>query len=193
MTVGVLLLAAGRARRFGSDKRLALLDDGRTLLEASLDCYQQANLAVRLCLAKDDAALADHFADRSIEILRCRHSERGMGATLAEAASSLSDWQAALVGLADMPLLKPATVSEIAACAAPDRIVVPSYRGQPGHPVAFGAGFFPQLAQCGGDRGARWIIEQHADAVHEIVVDDPGAVRDVDTPRALGMLSSDLG
>ena len=41
MTAGVLVLAAGRARRFGSDKRLARLPDGRRSIDALLDRLEE--------------------------------------------------------------------------------------------------------------------------------------------------------
>ena len=49
----VLLLAAGRAARFGRDKRRELLCKGLTLLELSIDCYRQTGLRVVTCLSAD--------------------------------------------------------------------------------------------------------------------------------------------
>ena len=185
MTVGVLLLAAGSSRRFGSDKRFAQLPDGRTLLNATLENFLQSGLPLRVCLGADDSALATTLDKRGIEVVVCQRSAEGMGATLAEASGGLEDWSAVLVALADMPLIRPGTISRIATVAAPKQIVVPSFEGQQGHPVAFGSHFFNLLTQCKGDRGARWVIDGHPQAVSELAIDDPGILRDVDTPDAM--------
>jgi molybdenum cofactor cytidylyltransferase len=185
MTVGVLLLAAGSSQRFGSDKRIAQLPDGRTLLNAAIECVLDSGLPLRVCLGAEDSALAATLERRGIDVAVCQTSPLGMGATLAEAARGLGDWSAVLVALADMPLIQPATIARIAAAATSEQIVVPSFRGQQGHPVAFGNHFFDLLTQCKGDRGARWVIEHNPQAVHELAIDDAGILRDVDTPDAL--------
>jgi molybdenum cofactor cytidylyltransferase len=40
--VGVLLLAAGVSRRFGSDKRAAVMPNGKTVLETTLENIKRA-------------------------------------------------------------------------------------------------------------------------------------------------------
>jgi molybdenum cofactor cytidylyltransferase len=67
----------------------------------------------------------------------------------------------------------------------PARIVVPEYRGTPGHPVGFGAAHLPALAALTGDRGARAVLQASATAPVRIDVDDPGVLRDVDRPEDL--------
>ena len=108
-----------------------------------------------------------------------------MGATLAFAAANLPDWDAALVCLADMPFISGDTYAAVAAKAAPDRIVVPEYRGRPGNPVAFGSRFFPALTRLGGDGGARPLLRQNPEAVLPLPLDDRGILLDVDTPDDL--------
>jgi molybdenum cofactor cytidylyltransferase len=66
MTVGVIVLAAGRARRFGSDKRQALLPDGLQVLEALLGQINESGLPILVCLDENDDALAFELDGRSI-------------------------------------------------------------------------------------------------------------------------------
>ncbi len=85
MTVGILLLAAGRSVRFGSDKRLALLPDGKTVFETTLGNIQASNLPVLVCLENDvdDAA---KICDRMCaNFIVCENANLGMGYTLAAA------------------------------------------------------------------------------------------------------------
>ena len=188
MTVGVLLLAAGSSRRFGSDKRFATLPTGGTLLDAAIENCLGSGIPLRVCVGSEDHDLIARLARRGLDVTVCPRSSQGMGATLADAVAGIRDWTAALVALGDMPMIRPATINLIARHAAPDRICVPMFDERAGHPVAFGAAFFETLSQCEGDRGARWIIESHTTSVDTLAVDDPGIHRDIDTPEALRRL-----
>ena len=176
---GILILAAGRSRRFGADKRRARLPDGKTLLEASVRNAQGSGLPCLLCLSPGDGANPP-VADVPLHI--AAGAERGMGATLASGAGAVSDWDFVIVALGDMPWIRPDTLQAVAAAARRERIVVPSYEKQRGHPVAFGADFLPALRRLHGDRGGRAIVSAHPDAVCELAVNDPGVVSDVDKP-----------
>ncbi|MEQ8262002.1 nucleotidyltransferase family protein [Pseudohaliea sp.] len=185
MKVGVLLLAAGRGTRFGSDKRRARLPDGELLLDRSIAAIEQTGLPLRVALGPDDSALARALRARAIETIRCAAAPRGMGATLADAVRQLPAWDAVLVALGDMPWLRPESIAAVARAAGPSAICIPCHGGRRGHPVAFGARFLPELGALDGDRGARDLLLQHSAVVRELPVDDPGILRDVDRPADL--------
>ncbi|MHA7815710.1 MAG: nucleotidyltransferase family protein [Pseudohaliea sp.] len=185
MKVGVLLLAAGRGTRYGSDKRRARLPDGTQLLDGSIAAIAETGLPLRVALGPGDGALAEALNLRAIDTLRCAEASRGMGATLAAAVRQLPAWDAVLIALGDMPWLRPASIAAVARAAGPALICVPCHDGRRGHPVAFGARFLPELAALDGDRGARDLLLRHTAAVRELPVDDPGVLRDVDRPADL--------
>lgn len=188
MTPAILMLAAGAGSRFGSDKRVANLADGRRLIDASVDALLATALPVFACLRWGEEELSDSLSRRGVTVIECRNAAEGMGASLAEGVAELSrdDWPALLVALADMPFVSPVSVATVASAAKPDRICAPIYRGKRGHPVAFGRHFFPELTRCEGDRGAADLLQAYSAALLQIPVDDPGILRDVDTPEALG-------
>ncbi|UCE32671.1 MAG: NTP transferase domain-containing protein, partial [Burkholderiales bacterium] len=62
-------------------------------------------------------------------------------------------------------------------------IAAPTHAGQRGHPVAFGATHLAALARLAGDQGARALLQAHP--VTLVPTDDPGTIRDVDTPGDL--------
>ncbi len=187
MTVGVLLLAAGCSERFGSDKRLALMADGRSLLFAAVSSIQRSGLPLRVCLRPGEDRLGDSLLRAGVEVLECERAARGMGATLADAVNQSLDWNGLLVALADMPVIHPATFRQVAQAVTADVIVTPTFAGQSGHPVGFGRDFFADLAGLDGDRGARDLVT----ASHRLrlPVADPGILRDVDSPAALRSLA----
>ena len=185
MTAGILLLAAGRAVRFGADKRLATLPDGRSIIDATLDNIHDSGLPCLVCLGEGDEALAQHLRLRKINYQRCGRAIEGIGGTLAEGVGHVQDWAGVLVALADMPWIASATYRAVAGQLSPDAIAVPVQAGRRGHPVGFGCSFYPELSVLGGDVGARGLLDVHAARVTEVRVPDAAIHRDIDVPADL--------
>ncbi len=80
-----------------------------------------------------------------------------------------------------MPLIQAATielvVNRLCNGAA---IVAPVYHGRRGHPVGFSERFFSRLTHLQTDQGARDLLEQHADILDLVEVDDRGILMDLD-------------
>jgi molybdenum cofactor cytidylyltransferase len=185
MTVGVLVLAAGRATRFGADKRQALLRDGRRVLDATVENVAASGLQFLVCVDASDDELIHRLQAASIACQSCAQAGDGMGMTLAEGMSHVQHWRGMLVALADMPWIMPATYARVAKELSAERIVVPVYNGQRGHPVGFGHAFYPRLRALRGDAGARSVLTDNAQYVVEVMVPDPAIHRDIDRPEDL--------
>lgn len=185
MRIGILALAAGRAKRFGSDKRFARVADGRSVLDLFLARALASGLPVMLCLAEQEDELARRISGESVQCVCCRRSSEGMGGTLAEGVSRIRGWDGALVALADMPWVRPDTYRCLAGRLAPGKICVPTIGGERGHPVGFASTYFDELSRLGGDSGARCILARYPGAIEELVVDDPAIRLDIDRPADL--------
>lgn len=178
-----LVLAAGFSRRFGADKRLARLGDGRTVLESVVQAIEAAGL---------DCVVAQN-SDRQLPLavslkrltIPAAIAARGMGASLAAAVQQLPSDTDLIVCLADMPFVLPSTYAALAAAMRPGRIVCPRYHGKRGNPVGFSNSFREALIQLEGDRGARDLLQKWIESVDFIEVDDPGIHRDIDLPQDL--------
>jgi molybdenum cofactor cytidylyltransferase len=114
-------------------------------------------------------------------------ADLGMGHSLASGARAAQDWDYLFVALADMPWVRPATLARLR--SAMERhsdgaaiILQPVVDGRPGHPVGFSRAFFSALQQLRGDAGARAIVRANPSAIVPLQVDDPGILRDLDTP-----------
>ena len=189
-TIG-LLLAAGRGSRFDptgrTDKLLALVE-GRPAVLRSLAALASSVDAVVAVVRADarGAAVAQVLARAGCPALPCAEADSGMGHSLACAASEALRRGAArvVVMLGDLPFVRADTVARVAAAAAaPDAIAAPAWHGERGHPVVFGAAHLPMLAAASGDRGAGALLRTHAVTI--VDVDDPGILRDIDTPADL--------
>jgi CTP:molybdopterin cytidylyltransferase MocA len=67
-------------------------------------------------------------------------------------------------------------------------VVLPTHGGARGHPALFARSVFPALLAPGLPEGARSVIAACGAAVQEVPVEQPGILRDVDTPEALRRL-----
>jgi len=187
--VGVLL-AAGSGSRFGGDKLLAKLDDGRPLALAALDGLAAGVDAVIAVVRPGDAALHSLFGRSGALVAVCPDAAEGMGASLAcgvrEVQQRFPRAHGVIIALADMPWLSSPTVERIAnALRRGAAMAAPTHRGTRGHPVGFGASCFAELQTLTGDEGARSLLAARGAELELIAVDDPGVLRDVDTPADL--------
>jgi molybdenum cofactor cytidylyltransferase len=181
-----VLLAAGAARRFGSNKLLHPLDGGPPLALAALANLRSAVPRVIAVVRPRQTQLAQRLRAAGATVIECAHAEDGMGASLACGVQAACDAAGWIVALADMPYIRPDSIAKVAAAlAAGAAIAAPAYQGRRGHPVGLDQAYRRQLEALRGDEGARALLEQNRDSVTLIDVDDPGVCRDIDTPDDL--------
>jgi molybdenum cofactor cytidylyltransferase len=84
---------------------------------------------------------------------------------------------------ADLPALRASTVARVLEEAGGHLLTVASYHGRRGHPLVIAPSLIPEIETLDLSVGLRELLDRHPDRVHEVEVDDPGAVHDVDTPE----------
>ena len=164
--VAAVVLAAGASSRFGSPKQ-------RLLLAPVLERVRGADSIDEIVVV-----VGAHEVDTDARVVRCPEWERGPGASLRCGLAGLSpSAAAAVVVLADGPILAPESIDRIVAAwreGAGD-IVAASYGGQRGHPLVLDRRLWTRIP----DEGAR--------ALEPVLVpcDDLGAPGDIDVPEDL--------
>lgn len=157
----VIVLAGGRGERFaasgGSSHKLQAPLLGKTVLQHTLD-------AVRA------SALPWHLEDSG---------QPGMGDSIACAVRSTAQATGWLILPADLPLLQSDTLRAVATALENHVVVVPTYRGQRGHPVGFSASCREALLALKGDQGAAAVVRSYR--AFELALNDAGCVTDIDT------------
>ncbi len=195
--IGAVILGAGFARRFGSDKRLALLGSS-TVAETTLALYSSVFDDLRLVVREEDAALAG-LAATYAKIIKTDKAHLGMGHSLSAGFQELR-WQWAFVGLLDMPFVQAATLNELKQRAAlTDKpIIRPRLRAlentstpneaHHGHPIGFHESVFSAVSKAQGDAGARNLLRSNSHKIEEVLVSDVGIVQDIDHPNDLAQI-----
>jgi molybdenum cofactor cytidylyltransferase len=179
-----LILAAGRAARFGSDKRRAIGPWDGPLLHHVLGLYRPLFTDLAVVTGSDD-----EFGEEACRLFSAHRvinpeAEQGMGTSLAKGAAWLIGQGAgcAVIGLADMPWINPETIAAVTTEGVRSgQAVAPSFAGKLGFPRALPASLFPALQTLTGDRGAAALIDWRQ--ARWLECRDPAILRDIDTPE----------
>jgi molybdenum cofactor cytidylyltransferase len=180
-----LLLAAGSATRFGSDKLLHELPHGVSIAVQSAR-HLKLEIARVVAVISPRSNLGKPLEAEGCEVVVCEDAAEGMGASLACAVKAAGEADGYLIALADMPFVRPTTIAAVRdALAAGAPLAAPYFRSRRGHPVAIAGRFRDELLALGGDEGAKKLIHSNEQSLVKIPVGDPGVIRDIDTPGDL--------
>lgn len=183
--VAIAVLAAGHARRFGSDKLMADLD-GAPLGICAARNLADIPAAAHFAVCQPGAAIAPHYADFGYSILENPNADLGLSSSLHRAvdAAAKTKAQALLIVLADMPFLVAAHINALIAACDND-IIASVDGGQSMPPAIFPRSTWPLLLDTKGDAGARQILAQARYLAAPI-----GSLLDIDTPDDLAASKS---
>ena len=185
MNIVGLLLAAGSATRFGSDKLLHPLPHGVPIAVQAARHLRAVVPSIHAVVKPGADELARALAPHC-QIIVCENAAEGMGASLACAARAAGRADGYLVALADMPFVRTASIAAVRdALAAGAPLAAPYWRAKRGHPVGISGIFFDELVASAGDEGARGLLLENEDRLQKVPVGDPGVIRDIDTPGDL--------
>ncbi|WP_226895936.1 NTP transferase domain-containing protein [Polymorphobacter sp. PAMC 29334] len=191
VTVGVIVLAAGRSTRMGAANKLIADLDGKPVVAHVVDAIAAAGLPPPIVVVGHmAAAVRAALGDRPATYVTAPDFAEGMSRSLRTGlAAAPLDWRAAIIALGDMPSVDAETYAALAA-AAIDRVpvVIPTWHGKRGNPLAWSRAHWTELSGVTGDGGGKVLLAALSDRLVELPVDDPGILADVDTPEALAAL-----
>jgi molybdenum cofactor cytidylyltransferase len=191
-----LILAAGESSRMGEDKAL-LTYRGRTFIETILATLREAGvtrLAVVLGHHADEIQRAvdftgvDVIVNRDYRQRQTSSLQAGLKALDRGAGMSL---EAVLLCLVDHPAVPAEVVRALVAAfrAARSPVVIPTFKGQRGHPVLIGRTLFGELLGLSPEAGANSVIRKYRESTQFVEVDDAGILVDVDDPASYQKLN----
>lgn len=188
-----ILLAAGGGSRLGRPKALVELG-GQTLAGRGVALLRDGGA--------DPVLVVAGAVPVSVPGARTVHNpdwESGMGSSLAAGLRALleapageaGEAGAAVIALADQPLVGAESVRRlIAACHGGASVAVAAYGGKPRNPVLIAREHWPSvLDQATGDAGARPFLRAHPELVTVVECGDTGSPEDVDTAEDLARIA----
>ena len=180
--VAGVLLAAGDGTRLGGPKALVELG-GRRLVDRGVTLLRDGGTAPVL-------VVTGAVAVELLGVITVHNPDwrSGMGSSLAAGLRALpAGARAAVVALADQPLVGPGAVQRlIGAYLDGATVAVATYDGSPRNPVLIAREHWPEVIRLAdGDVGARPFLRAHPDLVRLVECGDTGRPDDVDTPEDL--------
>jgi molybdenum cofactor cytidylyltransferase len=167
----VIVLAAGKGERFqasgGKIHKLVAPLAGTTVLERVLRAVELAGL--------------------DLHVVKHSPGSGGMADSIAAGVSATPYAAGWLILPGDLPMIQPKSLQMVANGLLLQKVVVPHYRQQQGHPVAFRHECFDALSSLSGDVGAKAVVQKYrsSNEVFDLVLDDAGLVTDIDTVEDL--------
>lgn len=187
MKIGCVVLAAGNARRFGSNKLQAQVD-GQTLIRHALEVIPAGLDTVVVTQYPEIIELAKEYGFQAV---LNNAPELGISRSVRLGLEQQLDCEGVLFMVSDQPWLKRDSVEALIALWAqnPGKIAAMAHNGSRGNPCLFPAHVFPELLTLSGDRGGSAVIRDHEEDVL-LLETEAAELADVDTPAALNAAKS---
>ncbi|MCB9943761.1 MAG: NTP transferase domain-containing protein [Geminicoccaceae bacterium] len=194
--LAAIVLAAGQSRRMGSRNKLLIEVDGVPMLRHAVDAAIGARFDPVIVVTGHDQVLIEHLLTAlPVTIVHNPDYAAGLSTSLKAGLAALpANIDGVLVALGDMPRVNATLVQRLAAAFDPVEgrsIIVPTFNGKRGNPVLWAGDMIPAMQGVEGDAGAKHLIGQFEEAVHEVEMNDAAVLLDIDTPQALAALAGE--
>lgn len=189
-----LILAAGESRRMGRDKAL-LTYRGRTFLETLIFNLRAAaidKITVVLGHHAESIQAAVDLGDARVVVnsnYRLGQTSSLQAGLAAMAADSL---EAAVLCLVDHPAVSAQVIVKLIERFESLRppVVIPTHKGQKGHPIVINRLLFPELLAIAQSDPANLVIRKYHATTEFVEVADAGILADIDNPADFEALTS---
>jgi molybdenum cofactor cytidylyltransferase len=186
-TVAGIVLAAGTSSRYGTANKLLERIDGDRIVVRALRPYLAADLDPVVVVVGHEHERVRDALPGGVTIVHNSDYADGQASSVRAGVDAVAETaDAAIVGLGDMPFVRPKTVRLLgrafrAVAGDPLAAAVDRERG---NPVCFGERWFDDLCDLDGDIGGRRLLLAAPDAAL-VETGDPGVRRDIDRPDDL--------
>lgn len=191
-----LVLAAGESSRMGQDKAL-LSYRGRTFLETVLARLREADVStIAVVLGHHAEEIRSAVNLEGVEVVINPEFRRGQTSSFQAGLRALAgaNPEAVMLCLVDQPLVSVETLKKLLETleASGAAVVIPTFRGERGHPTLISRKLFQDILALGPGEGANTVIRKHREATQLVEVPDPGVLLDIDDPETYRRLQEGL-
>ncbi len=192
-----VLLAGGASTRMGAPKPL-LQFEGETFLDRLVRLFSPHCHRVIAVLGYQAETVARGLQRPGVPVLVLNPKpECGQLSSLQTGLRALSARPTAVFfHPVDIPAIQEETIIRLCAAweTAPAGTLVlqPRHRGRKGHPVLLAATLIPELLALPPEGSARDVLRRHVERTIDVDVEDPGILRDADTPEDYRRLTGEI-
>lgn len=190
--LAALILAAGYASRMGRSKALLPLA-GQPTVARLVNSFRTAGItAITVVTGHGGEQLAPLLGALEVSNVPNPNFSQGMYSSIQAGLRALpAEVEACFLLPVDIPLLRPATITALAADYAANRplLLYPTFRGERGHPPLLGRTLFAEILAGSGEGGLAALLQKHEAAADDLAVCDEGILLDMDTPADYARLA----
>jgi molybdenum cofactor cytidylyltransferase len=190
--ITAVVLAAGAASRFGSQKLLAPFHGVALVRHTVQNVLASQVTETVVVLGRDGDKVRDALAALPLRFVTNPDFRSGLSTSLRAGLNAVeASAEAAIIALGDQPGVSADIINQLIeeGRRSGQPIVVPDYAGTRGNPVMFDASVFEELQMIEGDQGARAVIAR--DPTRVATVSFPFEMpADVDTLEDYARLTS---
>lgn len=183
MSIGALIVAAGKSSRMGDFKPMMQLGT-ISIAQRVVHNFRQAGIhKIVMVTGYHSDVLEHHLAANNIVFLRNeQYATTQMFDSVKIGLEYLRDKvDIVLFSPVDVPLFTADTVHRMLDLDMP--LVTPYFQGKPGHPILIRSDLVRKILDYTGNRGLKGAMEQCGCPVTCLDVQDPGTIHDADTPE----------
>ena len=177
--IAVILEAAGNSTRFGSNKLLHIMDDGRPMIASIFDAVRPLDVYKKILVTQYDdiAEMAAGF-----DVVMNDRPDLGISRSMQLGLAAAGDADAYMFCVCDQPGLSTSTIKKLieAYKKGTAGIVSLAWQGKMCNPKIFSSRYREELMRLSGDTGGRQIIAAHKDDLLLIEAESEDEVKDID-------------
>lgn len=181
-----LVLAAGESRRMGAPKLLLPFGD-KTIIEHIMDNILDSKAdKILVVLGSHREEIRSKIASRPVlTVVNTRYQEGMLSSIQAGFEALPRGTTAALVCLGDQPLIPSSVIDSLVKVYIHTKkgIVLPVYKKSRGHPILIDMKYSHDVKNLSPTVGLRALVHNHPQDVHEVEVDTPHILKDIDNPE----------
>ena len=190
--ISLIVLAAGKSSRFGSNKLLSETDG-----EAMIQRVVRTSLASRASEVVVVVGFEEDKIRHALQSYECRvvsnpEFENGQTSSVIAGVNSVKKHaNAAMILPGDVAFIKAEQINKVIDeyNFAPSSIVVASYRGRMGHPILFDHALFDEMLRITEEKaGLKEVVDRHRSEIRRVEVESREVLLDVDLPNDLRSL-----
>ena len=186
-----IVLAAGSSQRMGTPKALLKIGE-KTFLQHIVETLHSVRIIdVVIVFGAEAEKIQKTLTWFDGKIVTNNDWQKGQLSSIIAGLNALDltksepeEIHGAIICPADHPLLTQSLLVDLLQgyWLSKKRIIIPIHRGKRGHPVIFDRELFDDIRNAPIDIGARAVVRNHEQEVHEVDVNDEGVLINIDSP-----------
>lgn len=184
--ISALILAAGQSKRMGQPK-MPLPWGNMTVLEHVISTFKDAGIEDILVITGGAREQVEALVgDSAHTLFNPAYAEGEMLSSIQCGLAALkSRTQATLIGLGDQPQVRESSVKLVMEeyLKSGASLIVPSFQMRRGHPWLAAREHWDEILHMSSPESPRDFLNRHANDIRYVLLDDPGVLKDLDTPE----------